>query len=98
MIATVFIILVGLGVFKISPAIIRAMGFFAFIFLFEFIVLLLDDQIQIITHGEPWKVVAVKILIVSLFYTLHHWLEKKVTHYLTYKAHMIKSKIFAKKV
>ncbi len=97
-IATVFIILVGLGVFKISPGIIRAMGFFAFIFLFEFIVLLLDDQIQIITHGEPWKVLAVKIFIISLLLPLHHWLEKKVTHYLTYKAHMIKSKIFAKKV
>ena len=97
-ITTVFIILVGLGVFKISPAIIRAMGFFAFIFLFEFIVLLLDDQIQVITHGEPWKVLAVKIFIISLLLPLHHWLEKKMTHYLTFKAHMIKSKIFTKKV
>ena len=96
-IATVFIILVVLGVFKISPAVIRALGFFAFIFLFEFIVLLLDDQIQEITHGEPWKVLAVKILIISLLLPLHHWLEKKMTHYLTFKAHMIKSKIFNKK-
>ena len=96
-IATVFIILVTLGVFKISPGIIRAMGFFAFIFLFEFIVLLLDDQIQVLTHGEPWKVLAVKIFIISLLLPLHHWLEKKMTHYLTYKAHMIKSKIFNKK-
>ncbi len=97
-IATVFIILVALGVFKISPAVIRALGFFAFIFLFEFIVLLLDDQIQDLTHGEPWKVLAVKIFIISLLLPLHHWLEKKVTHYLTYKAHMIKSRIFNKKV
>ncbi|HEV3222714.1 MAG TPA: hypothetical protein VGZ90_07540 [Puia sp.] len=96
-IATVFIILVALGVFKISPAIIRALGFFAFIFLFEFIVLLLDDQIQILTNGEPWKVLAVKIFIISLLLPLHHWLEKKMTHYLTYKAHTIKSKIFNKK-
>lgn len=97
-IATVFIILVTLGVFKISPAVIRALGFFAFIFLFEFIVLLLDDQIQDITHGEPWKVLAVKIFIISLLLPLHHWLEKKMTHYLTFKAHMIKTKIFNKKV
>ncbi len=97
-IATVFIILVVLGVFKISPSVIRALGFFAFIFLFEFIVLLLDDQIQEITHGEPWKVLAVKIFIISLLLPLHHWLEKKMTHYLTFKAHMIKSKIFTKKV
>jgi hypothetical protein len=96
-IATVFIILVLLGVFKMSPSIIRAMGFFAFIFLFEFIVLLLDDQIQIITHGEPWKVLAVKIFIISMLLPLHHWLEKKMTHYLTFKAHTIKSKIFHRK-
>jgi hypothetical protein len=96
-IATVFIILVLLGVFKMSPSIIRALGFFAFIFLFEFIVLLLDDQIQEFTHGEPWKVLAVKILIISLLLPLHHWLEKKMTHYLTYKAHTIKSKLFHKK-
>jgi hypothetical protein len=96
-IATVFIILVLLGVFKMSPSIIRALGFFAFIFLFEFIVLLLDDQIQIITRGEPWKVLAVKIFIISLLLPLHHWLEKKMTHYLTFKAHTIKSKLFHKK-
>ncbi len=96
-IATVFIILVLLGVFKMSPSIIRAMGFFAFIFLFEFIVLLLDDQIQIVTHGEPWKVLAVKIFIISMLLPLHHWLEKKMTHYLTFKAHTIKSKIFHRK-
>ena len=97
-IATVFIILVLLGVFKMSPAVIRGLGFFAFIFLFEFIVLLLDEQIQEITHGEPWKVLAVKIFIISLLLPLHHWLEKKMLHYLTFKAHMIKSKIFSKKV
>jgi tetratricopeptide (TPR) repeat protein len=96
-IATVFIVLVVLGVFKISPAVIRALGFFAFIFLFEFIVLLLDDQIHELTHGEPWKVLGVKIVIISLLLPLHHWLEKKMTHYLTYKAHTIKSKIFSKK-
>ena len=96
-IATVFIILVLLGVFKMSPSIIRAMGFFAFIFLFEFIVLLLDDQIQIVTHGEPWKVLGVKIFIISMLLPLHHWLEKKMTHYLTFKAHTIKSKIFHRK-
>src|SRR6202035_3344039 len=96
-IASVFIVLVLLGVFKMSPAVIRALGFFAFIFLFEFIVLLLDDQIQELTQGEPWKVLGVKIFIISLLLPLHHWLEKKMTHYLTYKAHTIKSKIFSKK-
>ncbi len=58
-IATVFIILVCTGSFQNIPCSYKcAMGFFAFIFLFEFIVLLLDDQIQELTHGEPWKVLA----------------------------------------
>jgi hypothetical protein len=96
-IATVFIVLVLLGVFKISPAVIKGLGFFAFIFLFEFIVLLLDSQIHEITHGEPWKVLGIKIFIIALLLPLHHWLEEKMLHYLTFKAHMIKSRLFAKK-
>jgi hypothetical protein len=86
-----------LGVFRISPAVIKGLGFFAFIFLFEFIVLLLDSQIHEITHGEPWKVLGIKIFIIALLLPLHHWLEEKMLHYLTFKAHMIKSRIFAKK-
>ena len=82
-IASVFILLVLFGVFRISPAVIKALGFFAFIFLFEFIVLLLDQQIHEFTHGEPWKVLGVKILIISLLLPFHHWLEEKMLHYLT---------------
>ena len=96
-IATIFIILVLLGVFKISPAVIKGLGFFAFIFLFEFIVLLLDSQIHEITNGEPWKVLGVKIIIIALLLPLHHWLEEKMLHYLTNRAHLIKSRIFGKK-
>jgi hypothetical protein len=95
--ATVFIILVILGVFKISPSVIKAIGFFAFIFLFEFIVLLLDTQIHELTQGEPWKVLGVKVVIIALLLPLHHWLEEKMLHYLTFKAHKIKPKIFERK-
>jgi len=96
-IATLFIILVVLGVFKMSPAVIKAIGFFAFIFLFEFIILLLDEQIHDITHGEPWKVLSIKIFIIALLLPLHHWLEEKVLHYLTSKAHRLKPKFFQNK-
>jgi tetratricopeptide (TPR) repeat protein len=95
--ATVFIILVIFGVFKISPAVIKALGFFAFIFLFEFIVLLLDTQIHEITGGEPWKVLGVKIIIIAMLLPLHHWLEEKMLHYLTSRAHTIPSKFFSHK-
>jgi hypothetical protein len=88
-IAAIFIVLVVFGVFRISPAVIRALGFFAFIFLFEFIILLLDNQIHDLTHGEPWKVLGVKIVIIAMLLPLHHWLEHRTTHYLTQKAHRL---------
>lgn len=89
-ITTIFILLVIFGVFKMSGSIIKALGFFAFIFLFEFIILLLDNQIHHLTEGEPWKVLAIKIVIIAILLPLHHKLEERVTHYLTNKAHRLR--------
>ena len=89
-IATLFIILIVLGVFRKSVAAIKALGFFAFIFLFEFITLLLDKQIHEITHGEPWKVLAIKIVLIAMLLPLHHYLEHRAVHFLTSKAHMLR--------
>jgi len=82
-IAAVFIVLVMLGIFSVSRATIRILGFFAFIFLFEFIILLADHQIHDWTHGEPWKILTIKIALISVLLPLHHYLEKKVIAYLT---------------
>jgi hypothetical protein len=84
-IAGVFVFLVMLGIFSVSEETIRVLGFFAFIFLFEFIILLADNQIHHWTHGEPWKVLAIKIGLISLLLPFHHYLEKKVIGYLTSK-------------
>ncbi|MFZ6012950.1 MAG: tetratricopeptide repeat protein [Bacteroidota bacterium] len=81
-IAGVFIVLVMLGAFSVSHATIKILGFFAFIFLFEFIILLADNQIHHWTHGEPWKILAIKIGLISILLPLHHFLEEKVIHYL----------------
>ncbi len=81
----VFILLTLLGVFKASESLIKTMGFFAFIFLFEFIILILDHQIHHFTHGEPWKILAIKIVLIAILLPFHHWLEHKVIHYLTTK-------------
>ena len=81
-IATSFILLVLSGAFKISIPVIKALGFFAFIFLFEFIILLADNRIHEWTHGEPWKVMGFKIILVAILFPFHHWLEHKVIHYL----------------
>ena len=82
-IACIFILLVGLGFFKVSRSTIEALGFFAFIFLFEFIILIADNKIHDLTHGEPWKVLAIKIGLIAILLPLHHKLEERVIHYLT---------------
>jgi len=82
-IAALFIVLVMLGFFMVSPRTIRALGFFSFIFLFEFIILLADKQIHEWTHGEPWKILLIKIFLAAVLLPLHHWLEHKVIHYLS---------------
>jgi len=84
-IGAIFILLVALGLFKVSPNVVKAIGFFAFIFLFEFIILIADNQIHHLTHGEPWKVLLIKIALVAMLLPLHHWLEEKVIHYLIEK-------------
>jgi hypothetical protein len=82
-IAMVFVILVLLGVFSVSKAVVKTLGFFAFIFLFEFIIMIADHKIHAITHGEPLKILLIKIVLIALLLPLHHFLEEKVIHYLT---------------
>jgi hypothetical protein len=85
-IASIFILLVMAGAFRVSARTIKILGFFAFIFLFEFIILLADNQIHHLTHGEPWMVLAIKIVLIAMLLPLHHWLEEKAVHYLTSKS------------
>ena len=81
-VAAVFLLLVLLGLFTVSTTTIRVLGFFSFIFLFEFITLLLDNWVHDKTHGEPWKIWLFKIFIISLLFPLHHWMEHKLIQYL----------------
>lgn len=81
-VATAFILLLAIGMFKVSEFTIRILGFFSFIFLFEFILMLLDRYIHYLTHGEPFKVWLIKIGIISAMFPVHHYLEEKLIHYL----------------
>ena len=95
-----FVALVVLGMFKVSAGLIKAIGFFVFIMLFEFVFLVFKKNIYSITHGEPWKDLAFMIALAALLVPLHHWLEHKVLHYLTSHnrltsaGHHIRNKIF----
>lgn len=80
-----FVALVMLGRLKVPVSLIRALVFVAFIFLFEFIIMLADKQIQGWTEEEPWKVLLLKIILAAGMVPLHHWLEHKVVHYLSHR-------------
>ncbi|MGZ5287270.1 MAG: hypothetical protein ACXWB9_08805, partial [Flavisolibacter sp.] len=84
-IAVVFLLLVLMGAFKVSETTIRVMGFFAFILLFEFIILIADNKIHHWTHGEPLPILGIKIVLIAMLLPLHHWLEHKVVSYLASK-------------
>lgn len=81
-IAVFFVLLVAMGMFKVSEATIKIAGFFAFIMLFEFIILLADTKIHHWTHGEPLPLLGIKIILIAMLLPLHHWLEHKVVGYL----------------
>ncbi|MFO7721844.1 MAG: hypothetical protein R6V49_01350 [Bacteroidales bacterium] len=80
-----FVVLLMLGSFKVSATLIHLLGFISFIFLFEFIILLADFKIHHLTHGEPLKMLGIKIILIAFLLPLHHWLEKRVIHYLVHK-------------
>ncbi len=79
-----FVGLVTLARLSVPVSLIRALVFVAFIFLFEFIIMLADKQIQGWTAEEPWKVLLLKIVLAAGMVPLHHWLEHKVVHYLSH--------------
>jgi tetratricopeptide (TPR) repeat protein len=83
--AAVFILLVLLGVFSSSTAVIRGLGFFAFIFFFEFLILLFDTAIHALTHGEPWKILSIKIVLIAMLLPFHHYAEHKVVDHLLHR-------------
>jgi tetratricopeptide (TPR) repeat protein len=82
-IASLFILMVMLGMFKVSATVIKMVSFFSFLMFFEFIFLIFKKNIYGITNGEPWKDLAFMILLAAILLPLHHWLEHKVIHYLT---------------
>lgn len=93
-----FLSLVILGMFKVSATLIRGLGFFAFLLFFEFIFLIFKKNIHTITHGEPWKDLAFMIALAAILVPLHHYLEKRVLHYLTSHNRLtgIRQRIFRK--
>ncbi len=88
-IISLFVVLATLGLFNVPLKWVRALGFISFIFLFEFIILLADTWIHHATHGEPWKVLAIKVVLIAILLPLHHYLEHAVIKFITERKHRL---------
>lgn len=82
LITVIFFFLIVLGMFPISKVTIKLLGYFAFISLFEFIVLLIDPFLHELTHGQPLKIWLIKIVLIAMLVPLQHFLEHKTINYL----------------
>jgi hypothetical protein len=72
-----------LGMFPISKLTIKVLGYFFFISLFEFIVLVLDNNVlHSITHGEPLTLWLIKIGLIGMLVPLQHFLEHTLIKFL----------------
>lgn len=82
-VVSLFILLLIMGLFKVSPRMIKVLSFFAFLLFFEFVFLLFKKKIYVLTYGEPWKDLAFMVLLAAVMVPLHHWGEHKAVEYLS---------------
>ncbi len=78
----IFGFMLFLGLFAVSKSTIRTTGYFAFISLFEFIVMLIDYPLHNFTHGEPLKIWCIKIAIIALLVPIQNFLEHRLIGFL----------------
>ncbi len=82
LITAFFGLLLFIGMFEVSKTTIRVLGYFGFISLFEFIILVLDHPIIEFTHGEPLRIWGIKILLIGMLVPIQHYLERRLITYL----------------
>ena len=89
-----FFLLLLLGMYPISPFTIRLFGYFVFISIFEFIILLIDNWLHKIAHGSPLWIWLMKVAIIAMIVPVHHFIEYQVVQFLhTRKLHFLREKI-----
>lgn len=77
-----FFLLLLLGMYPISPFTIRLFGYFVFISIFEFIILLIDNWLHKIAHGSPLWIWLMKVAIIAMIVPVHHFIEHQVVQFL----------------
>ncbi len=85
-IAIIFLVLLVMGMFPVSKLTIKMMGYFFFISLFEFIVMIIDNSfLAKSVHNEPFKLWLIKIGLIALLVPLQHFLEHNLIKFLESK-------------
>ena len=79
---SLFLLLVIVSSMAVPEWLIEMLGFFSILFIFEFVILILDHKIHHWAHGGPVKIFLVKIAILSILFPLHHVIEHGVTSYM----------------
>ena len=93
-----FLFLIVTGMFAVSKLTIKILGYFTFICLFEFIVLLIDSFLHRIAHGEPLKIWLMKIILIAILVPFQHYLEHGLIKFIeSKKLHRIREKFTIKK-
>ena len=82
LITVFFFLLIVMGMLRISRITIKLLGYLGFISLFEFIVLLIDPFLKVITDDQPLKIWLLKILLIALLVPLQHSLEHRLVLFL----------------
>lgn len=82
-ISIIFLCMLVIGMFPVSKLTIKMLGYFFFISLFEFIVLLIDNVfLTSATHGEPLKLWLIKIGLIAILVPVQHFLEHNLIKFL----------------
>ena len=82
-ICVVFLSMLLIGMFPTSKLTIKMLGYFFFISLFEFIVLVIDNMfLNNATHGEPLKLWLIKIGLIAMLVPIQHYLEHNLIKFL----------------
>ena len=85
-----FVILAIVSSMAVPAWIIEMLGFFSVLFVFEFVLLLMDAKIKSFTDGNLIAIFLIKVAILSVIFPLHHVIEQGVTGYMV-KHQLIKA-------
>lgn len=79
---SIFIIMMVSVRFKVHIWFIRVIGYIGVIFAFEFCMIQIDHYVHELVNYTPWKIFAIKVIVISVILPVHHTIEKRLIKFL----------------